>query len=91
MLGNVYFSCAVTVEFLEVPIRLRVLSNLPHLVGLNRTRVGSPSWCGLFGPVRMQQSYSGMHQKRTKQAYRDLLEEVVSVRIQTYPGAVHLW
>ncbi len=31
----------------------RVLSHLPHLVGLNRNRVGSPSWCGLFGPVRM--------------------------------------
>ncbi len=66
----------------------RVLSHLPHLVGLNRTRVRFLSWCGSFGPVRMQQSHSGVHQKRTKQAYRDLLEEV---RFQTNPGAVRLW
>ncbi len=47
------------------------------------------SWCVSFGPVRMQQSHSGAHQKRTKQAY--LLEEVVSARFQTNPGAVRLW
>ncbi len=70
---------------------LRVLSHLPHLVRLNRTRVRFPSWCGSFGQVRMQQSHSGAHQKRTKQVYRDLLEEVVSVRFQTDPGAVRLW
>ncbi len=68
-----------------------MLSNLPHLVRLNRTRVRFPSWCCSFRRVRMQQSHSGAHQKRTKQAYRDLLEEVVSVRFQTNPGAVCLW
>ncbi len=66
----------------------RVLSHLPHLVRLNRTRVRFPSWFGSFGQVRMQHSHSGVHQKRTKQAYRNLLEEVVSVRFQTNPGAV---
>ncbi len=40
-----------------------MLSHLPHLVQLNRTRVRFPSWCGSFG-----------HQKQTKQAYH-LLEE----------------
>ncbi len=55
---------------------LRVLSHLPRLVGLNRARVGFLSWCGSFGSVRMQK----LHQKRTKQAYRDLLEEVVAFR-----------
>ncbi len=69
--------------------RLRVLSHLPHLVVLNRTRVGFRSWCGSFGPVRTQQSHSGVHQKRTKQAYRDLVEEVISACFQTNPGAVH--
>ncbi len=68
----------------------RVLSHLLHLVWLNRIRVGSPSWCGSFGPVRMQQSHSGAHQKQTKQAYRDL-KEVVSVHFQSNPGAVRLW
>ncbi len=38
---------------------IRVLSHLPHLVVLNRIRVGVPSWCGPFGPVRVQQSHSG--------------------------------
>ncbi len=51
----------------------------------HHTRVGFPSWCGSFGLVRMQQS----HQKWTKQAYRVLLEEVVSARFQTNPGVVH--
>ncbi len=69
----------------------RVLSHLPHLVRLNRSRVGLPSWCGSFGPVRMQQSHSGAHQKQTKQAIRDLLGEVDSVSFQTNPGAVCLW
>ncbi len=45
---------------------LRVLSHLPHLVRLNRTRVLCPSWCGLFGQMWMQQSHLGVHQKRTK-------------------------
>ncbi len=31
---------------------LSVLSHLPHLVWLNRTRVSFPSWCGSFGQVR---------------------------------------
>ncbi len=72
-------------------VDFRVLSHLPHLVRLNRTTVRFPSWCGLFGQVRMQQLHSGAHQKRTKQLYRDLFEEVVSVRFQTNPGAVCLW
>ncbi len=55
---------------------LRVLSHLPRLVGLNCARVGFLSWCGSFGSLRMQK----LHQKRTKQAYRDLLEEVVAFR-----------
>ncbi len=70
---------------------LRVLSHLPHLVRLNCTRVLCPSWCGLFGQVWMQQSHLGVHQKRTKQAYRDLLEEVVSAQLQTDSGAVRSW
>ncbi len=53
---------------------LRVLSHLPHLVWLNRTRVRFPSGCGSFGQVRMQQSHSGVHQKRTKQAYETSLK-----------------
>ncbi len=70
---------------------LRVLSHLPHLVRLNRTRVRVPSWCGSFGQVRMHQTHSGAHQKRTKQAYQNLLEDVVSVLVQTNPGPVRLW
>ncbi len=66
---------------------LWVLSHMPHLVRVNRTRVRFPSWYGSFGQVRMQQSHSDVHQKRTKQAYRDLLEEVVSACFQTNPGA----
>ncbi len=62
---------------------VRVLSHLPHLVRLNYTRVSFPSLCGSFGKVRMQQSHSGAHQKRTKQA--------VSVHFQINPGAVCLW
>ncbi len=31
---------------------LRLLSHLPHLVRLNRTRVRFPSWCGSFGQVK---------------------------------------
>ncbi len=46
----------------------RVVSHLPHLVHLNRTRVRFPFWWGSFGQVRMQQSHLGMHQKQTKQA-----------------------
>ncbi len=46
----------------------RVLSHLPHLVHLNRTRVRFPFWWGSFGQVRMQQSHLGTHQKQTKQA-----------------------
>ncbi len=53
---------------------LRVLSHLLHLVWLNRTRVSFPSWCGSFGQVRMQPSHSGVHQKRTKQAYETSLK-----------------
>ncbi len=64
---------------------VRVLSHLPHLVRLIRTRV---CWCSSFEQVRMQQSHLSVHQKQTKQAYRDLLEEVVSVRFQTNPGVV---
>ncbi|KAG1936107.1 utrophin [Pimephales promelas] len=30
---------------------LMVLSHLPYLVQLNRTRVRFPPWCGSFGPV----------------------------------------
>ncbi len=62
---------------------LRVLSHMPPLVRLNRTRVGSPSWCGSFGPVRMQQSHSG----RTKS--RPNKHTVVSVHFQTNTGSVH--
>ncbi len=94
--GNIIFGglCRVNLSAffcLVLSYSLRVLSHLPHLVRLNRTRVCFPSWCSSFWQVRMQQSHLGAHQKRTKQAYRDLLEEVVSVRFQTNPGAVRLW
>ncbi len=45
----------------------------------------------LFGQVWMQQSHSGVHQKRTTQAYRDLLEEVDSARLQTDSRTVRSW
>ncbi len=60
--------------FFRKHLVLRLLSHLPHLVRLNRTRVSFPSWCGAFVQVRMQQSHSGAHQKRNNQAFRDLLE-----------------
>ncbi len=63
----------------------RVLSHLPHLVGLNRTRVGSPSWCGSFGPVKIQQSHSGATKSGPNK------HTVVSVHFQTNPGVVRLW
>ncbi len=96
LLGNAAESDATSFTqygrlFHLMSVCVRVLSHLPHLVQLNRTRVCFPSWCGSFGQVRMQQSHSGAHQKRTKHAYRDFLEEVVSVRFQTNPGAVRLW
>ncbi len=71
--------------------RLRVFSHLPHLVRLNRTWVCFPFWCVSFGQVKMQQSHSGAHQMWTKQAYRDQLKEVVSVRFQSNLWAVRLW
>ncbi len=52
----------------------RVLSHLPHLVRLNRSRVGLPSWCGSFGQVRMQQSHSVRTKSRPNKQSETSLE-----------------
>ncbi len=68
---------------------LRVLSHLPHLVRLNRTRVGS---------LLVRFVWAGEHQKRTKQVFKRTLERFVcgenAIRPQTDPTAkrtAHFW
>ncbi len=78
-----------------------MLSHLPHLVRLNRSRVGFPSWCGSFGPVRMQQSHSvrtksGPNKQSETSLERWTLERFVcgenAIRTQTDPTAkITLW
>ncbi len=84
--------------------RLRVLSHLPHLVVLNRTRVGFRSCYGSFGPVRTQQSHSVCTKsgpnKRTetflKRWSRHIFKRTLErfIRPQTDPTAkrtAHFW
>lgn len=64
---------------------------MPTSFRLNHNSVCFPPWCGSLGQVWMCQSHSGAQQKQTKQTYREILEEVVSVHFPVNSGVVCLW